>query len=62
MQASGEVLGFRGERELAQRLSAQSRDPALAGDSGAWGWGVAGLVESTGRVSKRQVDVLWELG
>ena len=56
MQASGEVLGFRGERELAQRLSAQSRDPALAGDSGAWGWGLAGLVESRGRVSNMQAS------
>ena len=37
MQAGGEVLGFRGGRELAQRLSAQGRDPAVAGDSGGLG-------------------------
>ena len=55
MQAGGEVLGFRGGRELAQRLSAQGRDPALAGDSGAWGQGVASL-ESRGRVSNMQAS------
>ena len=48
MQASGEVLGFRGGRELAQRLSAQRKDLALAGDSGAWGVVVGRLGEAQG--------------
>ena len=49
MQASGDVLGFKGGRELAQRLSDQRKDPALAGDSGAWGVGVGRLGEVQGQ-------------